>query len=572
MIPPYISPDVKSAAERKIFEAIKSLPQEIICLHSLGLAKHVRKRQGEIDFVLVCKGVVLCLEVKGGRISRKDGVWCFVDRYGQENRKSESPFAQASSGMFSLQAQVESRFGKSNGLLFGYGVVFPDIDFRLQSPEWDAAIVYDASHAARPFKAYFDRLVKHWKEKFFQRKESAVSDKELVDFLRGDFEGLVPLWGEIVERERELDKFTEEQYRALDHMEGNSRVIFSGGAGTGKTLLAIEKARREFLEGKKILFLCFNKLLGATLSAECKKIDPTGRQLVASPIHKYFSSIIEQAGLARDFESRKTGKNLDEIYNSLMPELFSMASKKLNLRFDTLVIDEGQDLLNENYLLVIDGILSGGLTSGEWAVFLDPGAQSKLFNRFSMEAYNYLRTLGVPEYKLDLNCRNTTQIAIQTALVSGFPTGRTRVEGPRVEYKFCKNDEDTARGLAELLKRLVEEESVPPCSITVLSPRTPGSMSLLASGIRMPSYLEEITEKNAVNFPKNKTGFCSASAYKGLENNIIILTDIDAFEGDWNESVNYVAMTRAKEKLYVFLNKKLQPDYQVKLKNFTLQA
>ena len=55
MIPPYIHKDIKSTAEKKIFELIKkdSLLSECICFHSLGIARHQNKIYGEIDFFLL---------------------------------------------------------------------------------------------------------------------------------------------------------------------------------------------------------------------------------------------------------------------------------------------------------------------------------------------------------------------------------------------------------------------------------------------------------------------------------------------------------------------------------------
>ena len=103
MIPPFINPDVKSGAERRIFELLRDSEElsSYTCLHSFGLSRHSRKRQGEVDFVLVGNGSIICFEVKGGRVTRKDGIWLFKDRYGQENKKTEGPFAQVSTAMFS---------------------------------------------------------------------------------------------------------------------------------------------------------------------------------------------------------------------------------------------------------------------------------------------------------------------------------------------------------------------------------------------------------------------------------------------------------------------------------------
>src|SRR5204862_4652612 len=52
----------------------------------------------------------------------------------------------------------------------------------------------------------------------------------------------------------ELKHYTAEQFIALDAMEANPRVLSSGPAGTGKTILGIETARRSYNAGRKVLF------------------------------------------------------------------------------------------------------------------------------------------------------------------------------------------------------------------------------------------------------------------------------------------------------------------------------
>jgi hypothetical protein len=66
MIPPYIHRDVKSQAEKKVYSLIENehFLGGWICLHSLGLAHHISKSEGEIDFLLIGPPGVFSLEVK----------------------------------------------------------------------------------------------------------------------------------------------------------------------------------------------------------------------------------------------------------------------------------------------------------------------------------------------------------------------------------------------------------------------------------------------------------------------------------------------------------------------------
>ena len=162
MIPPTINPSSAPAAERKMFEIIRDAPDTDgwVCFHSYGLAHHPTKRHGEVDFVLLTRHGVFVLEVKGGRISQTDGVWYSVDRDDKRHKLKESPFTQATGCMHELERCIKRDFAGGNQArtLFGFGVVFPDVEFTSESPEWDNRVVYDARDRGRPFTSYINRL------------------------------------------------------------------------------------------------------------------------------------------------------------------------------------------------------------------------------------------------------------------------------------------------------------------------------------------------------------------------------------------------------------------------------
>lgn len=98
MIPASMSPDIKSNAERHVFEWFKNDPntEGWIVLHSLGIATHQRAIHGETDFLVLAPGLgMFVLEVKGGRVKRKLGKWHFSNRYGNIDEKVRGPFDQA---------------------------------------------------------------------------------------------------------------------------------------------------------------------------------------------------------------------------------------------------------------------------------------------------------------------------------------------------------------------------------------------------------------------------------------------------------------------------------------------
>lgn len=70
--------------------------------------------------------------------------------------------------------------------------------------------------------------------------------------------------------EQKIFKLTEEQCSLLDFLGDRKKVLVKGCAGTGKTVLALKKARELAQDGKKVLLLCYNVPLGGHLVKSLK--------------------------------------------------------------------------------------------------------------------------------------------------------------------------------------------------------------------------------------------------------------------------------------------------------------
>src|SRR5207247_5440912 len=91
--------------------------------------------------------------------------------------------------------------------------------------------------------------------------------------LANSFEVSAPLSVEMAEEERELLRLTEQQYYILDMLDRHPRAAIAGCAGSGKTFLAAEKARRLAQQGFRVLVLCFNRLLAQYLRRGLADVD-----------------------------------------------------------------------------------------------------------------------------------------------------------------------------------------------------------------------------------------------------------------------------------------------------------
>ena len=180
MIPPQIDNDRVSASERRIFGLLDADPaaEDWTVLHSLGVARRETGPFGEIDFVVIIPGQgIICLEVKGGRVSCEDGIWRTMDRYGSVAVMRRSPFMQARESMFALRNSIVAHFGQLAGeskCPIGTGVVFPDVNCPPVTPEFERADVIDAEDLRRPISRSIERLADARLAEFQRQPSSPV--------------------------------------------------------------------------------------------------------------------------------------------------------------------------------------------------------------------------------------------------------------------------------------------------------------------------------------------------------------------------------------------------------------
>ena len=171
MIPNQIAQE-SSSGEKKIFEILKKLPEDYVVIHSLKMMEHIHKVEGEIDFVVICSKGILCIEVKGGRVERRDGIWIFKDRDGNENSKVEGPYEQVSNNMYSLINYLKKEINNINisNIQFAYAVAFPDIVFDRQEIDIEGKITIDLDKLEKyNIKKIIDDAYKYHSDKYFEK-------------------------------------------------------------------------------------------------------------------------------------------------------------------------------------------------------------------------------------------------------------------------------------------------------------------------------------------------------------------------------------------------------------------
>lgn len=566
MIPPYVSDSVKSTGEKQIFNLLRNDPEtkNWIVLHSLALAKHTKQLYGEIDFVVLAPNLgIFCLEVKSGRIGRKEGVWKFTNRFGEITTATRGPFQQAREAMFSLMEVIRKQYGKQsrfNRLLFGYGVMFPHILFSTKDLESEWWQIYDRDSRRQPVSNYIKQMAIQTRKKvecckWFNEAESLPGKTDLEQlsfFLRRNFEIIVTPKQRLTDIEEQLNEYTAEQFKCLDQLSSNKRCLFQGAAGTGKTLIAMESARHALAENKRTLFVCFNSLLGGWLKSQFQ----ADENLVISSFHKFLKSVSD--------DSTQKDCNHNDYFKFDLPlmALESIDSGAFE-QFDKLIIDEGQDLIRGEYLDVFDALLKGGLSGGNWGIFCDFEKQAIYSEYSASEMLSMLeKRAAFTRFRLTINCRNTKPIGEEVSLISGFekpPFLSADINGLPVEYHFYNNQDEEKKYLEEILLDL-RNQKIKPENITILSPFV--FQKSIASHIDKNRFWISDLSLSPQGFLKgDHITFSTIHGFKGLENSYIILADIIRLMDDDFKSLLYVGMSRAKVGLHVMLDSLLRKDY-----------
>lgn len=563
MIPARIDNDGVSAAERRVFSLLENDPAttDWTVLHSLGIARRATGPYGEIDFVIIIPAQgVICLEVKGGRLSCEEGVWRTMDRYGNLAVLKKSPLMQARDSMFALRNAIVSHFGKGAREArcpIGCGVVFPDVSCPPLTPEFERSDAIDFDDLRGPISKSVMRIVRSRLREFQPRRgkrlPSPADVTAIRNFLRPDFELILAKGLSVGRTEKKLLSLTEEQYARLDELEANPRCLFEGAAGTGKTLLALEYARRASLSGSRVALVCFNRLLGEWLYYQTK-----GTGITAGTWHGIAKRLILESSMASEFIQQEIKAleegNTKQLFDEIYPFYAEVALEESTAPFDVLVMDEAQDLCRKEVLDVLNVAMPGGMAGGRWAIFGDftrqalYGSTEDPYETLSRYTEHFVRA------RLTLNCRNTRRIAEETTLVAGFdkPPFRMGNElGLPVEHRYWKTPVELVDTLTKVVERLVKER-MPIEDLVVLSPLRLQNSGLaeVASISRFP--LIDVS-RGMVDAPLSLK-FSTIHSFKGLESPAVILVDIDEVDSDGPQSLLYVAMSRARSLLILVIS------------------
>ncbi len=329
-----------SPAERKLFHLFReSLGNDFVVFwHVAWLHRTSTKHgyEGEADFIIAHpEHGILVLEVKGGEIryDAADHRWFSTTERGQEYA-IQDPFEQARRSQHSLLMKLQdSPVTRRFHYHLGYGVCFPDIEVEeTLRPDAPRAIVLDARVLHEPEQSLLS-LFHFWNagQPFNPPGPDAIDG--LISLLARSWHVTMPLHAVFAKEEDQIRELTERQFALLDFMSKHRRAAICGCAGSGKTFLAMEKARRLAREGFRVLLTCYNRNLADWMQASLRHLSA----LTISNFHR----------LALDWAHRAGVPVPDSVasryYSTSLPMALAQAAVRLPDRFDAIIADEGQD-------------------------------------------------------------------------------------------------------------------------------------------------------------------------------------------------------------------------------------
>jgi hypothetical protein len=537
-LPDYIRRDPFREAEVYVYDQLRAqLPDSYRCYYSrpwLGVTAHGEEKEGEADFVIAHpdRGF-LVVEVKGGGVRRLEGSeqWVSRNRHGITNNIKD-PVKQASDSKHALLKKLQEHPGWGGQWVTArHGVIFPDCapqkrDLGVGMPIFLFAFSTDMDRLAEWVEG---RLSRHDDESSAGHGLKRGGMQVLHSLLSGAIELRSSLQRSLKSDHREIERLTREQLDVLASLEDQPQMAISGGAGTGKTILALEKACRLGETGERVLVTCFNQPLGEHLRAvarDCPNVQAG-----------HFHSVA--AGLAKSADITLPPASSANYFTTVLPNALVEAIRaRPDLAFDSIVVDEGQDF-RDGWLLALRLCLRD-TDNGSFYVFFDDN--QKVYARDS----GFLAELPQGRFHLTRNLRNTKHIHDSSRPWYASPriSRPAGPDGEPVSWRAAATAKELRAGVAATLSDLLGTHKVDRWNIAVLTAGVAAGHPLVAGG-----RLCDLPFVSADENSGDSLVFDTVRRFKGLDRPVVIIVDADQLT---DPELTYVALSRPSVLLYVF--------------------
>lgn len=507
---------VSNRDERSVVEFLLETLDDSWYLYP-GFRLHEHQADFESDILLVSPhfGVGI-VEVKGGNIHIEAGRWV-------NTPEGKDPVGQAVNNSYRVAREVEKQIGLE--VKVAWAIWLPKAkayEGRLPAGLSGEQLILGAGVDDHPFVV----------ENFFA--ESAPKFKLLGTNLEKVINALCPSVKFFYDpqfearrvRER-LETILHSQLDAVASLEKHKRIFVQGGAGTGKTALAIKWAYSALHEDepKRVLLTCYNEPLGAKLGEEMALFDSADEPGRILKVGAFLSLMASLPGMPI-FALNPTE---DDYWPKFERHLLENVGQ-VELKFDRVIVDECQDF-DPDWLAALESLLD---IEGDNELYFMGDANQALTERGFVAP---TREGGWVLVTLPRNVRNVRAIA---ALAYRAFRGAKAVESPEFE------DAVVTRAVA------ASSELWPEANLAIQELLDKGAhkseILVIASSAALRDDLRKRLGLVAYE-ARGGSGIICETPYraKGLEFNYVVLV----LDSHLDNSALYVALTRAVNKIYI---------------------
>jgi len=539
---------IPSYAEQKVYKALQEqLPKGWLVVHSLEFvmktSKHNSHGDREADFVIFAPEYgVLVVEVKGGGIEydKSHDQWYSLDRHTCRH-EIKNPLRQAKDAKYEIRGHLKHRMNNKN-LLLAHAALFPDISSvsPLVGPDIPIDILGGCDNLT-DLKGWIESIFKYW------AGENPIYDPleniglQIAEEIYGKHVSIAPSLRVAIEEEVQKQiLLTNQQKNILRQLKRRKEAIIEGGAGTGKTVLALDHAQSLAKQGLHVLLLCYNERLGYLLKQKSSEI----KTLDAMNFHEFCTNRIQKAKdlTKRDLLSESKMMYPDSnVYDIVMPDALVNSYDLAPISYDAIIIDEGQDFKAE-YWLAIE-LLKEQKENTKLYIFQDT----------NQAIYGKPADLPIHDTPLSLidNCRNTKYIHnLAYQYYGGEPVEAPEVEGVPIKYIIEKTVQKQAIEIDKKVHQLIHQDQINPKDIAVI---IMGKYDKVSPLLQSSKHKEQWSFKTFGS--EEKVLVETAKRFKGLESKIILLWV--PYEETLNDMLLYVSISRARLRLWIVGDKKI---------------
>jgi hypothetical protein len=523
--------------EYQLFRMLHELPEHFSVIYSKKFkGGKYSKEETEIDF-LIFDGHknLICLEVKGGEIaySGPDRQWF---QNGKEMKKA--PDWQASAA---TKAVIEYLGPDSLKLNIGWALAFPDCSRPAGSgriAEVPDDLILDSQVLLDPEKAI--ARVCHYNESHFCREGvNRYQASSILERLLRSVGFITKIGVALLHDAKQLVQATEQQLDILDDLELNPKTAVMGYAGTGKTIIATEFAKRCSEKGQKVLLLFYNRMvantvrygLGRDSSIECSTFHSLARNKIES-IDKNW------------WDENKSANNPD-FWDMAVPLKMLELLESKNPQYNVIIVDEGQDFKPE-WFETLEKLLIPDEAS-RYVVFYD--GNQDIFGRWKSLPW---QPHAYTKKNLRKNCRNTKAIInyLNKIIPSEMVGFENSPAGQPVRFENSSSLKEESIRIRDCVESFLKE-GVEPGKIVILINKSlaESSVSAIQKIGRYP--VEWMGKTYRPDAPLIQV--TNITNFKGLEADVILVTGIGKQEHTKVPEMLYTQASRARLLLSIYL-------------------